>query len=437
MKRNAYNDLLEWKNAEIRKPLLLQGARQVGKTFLVREFGKKEYDDLVYLNFEQIPDLKDLFSTSLIPSELIHNISLFIGRKISAKHTLIVFDEIQNAPNALTSLKYFHEEAPEFHIIGAGSLLGVSVGKSNSFPVGKVSFMTLYPMSFYEYLIAVGEELLATSIRNKHDFSSIPTVLHEKLLKLVKLYFFLGGMPEVIQTYIQTNDTQTARKVQLDILDAYARDFSKYAAKSQAIKTSEVWNSLPYQLAKENKKFKFSDVKKKARLSTYEQTIEWLKKAGLIHVVYNIKTAKLPLSGYADHSKFKIYLMDTGLLGAMLKLTSKTIVLGDALFSGYNGAFTENFVANELIVNGDFDLYYWTSGNMAEVDFIVQRDNFIIPIEVKSGYGKNLKSLRSFQTKYHSKRIMRISPRNFMQADDFSNLPLYAISSFSESALKS
>lgn len=426
MKRSLYSKLISWKNSSNRKPLLLQGARQVGKTYLINEFGRKEYSNMIYLNFEQNPDIKTLFDNELKPEKIVNNISLYLGRKIISSDTLIFFDEIQVAPKALTSLKYFCEQAPNFHIIAAGSLLGISFGKETSFPVGKVNFMMLYPMSFIEYLHAFGEDLLAGNLLKKTDLESFPEIIHEKLLSHLRIYLYLGGMPEVLQDYLNNRDINSVRKIQNEILEAYKRDFSKYTVKSQAIKTSEIWNSIPLQLAKENKKFKYSDVQKNARSSTFEQTIEWLNKAGLINVVYNIKVPRLPLAGYIDHSKFKIYLLDTGLLGAMLNLSSNIIIKPTKLFSEYNGAFIENFIASELTSYGFKELFYWTSKSNAEVDFILQKDNNIYPVEVKSGLNRNIKSLRSYSDKYNPKLIYRFSPRNFVQQDDFINLPLYA-----------
>lgn len=426
MKRRLYDNLLSWKNSRKRKPLLLQGARQVGKTYLVSEFGQKAYKEMIYLNFEQEPDLGTLFQNKLKPDRIIDNMSLYLGRKISHTDTLIFFDEIQAVPEVLTSLKYFNEETPEYHIIAAGSLLGVSVGKQSSFPVGKVNFLMLHPMSFPEYLVAVGEELLAKKLTSIKAPEPLPDILHEKLLTLLKMYLYLGGMPEVIQDYLDNNDMASCRKVQIDILEAYQRDFSKYAEKSQTIKTSELWQSIPRQLARENKKFKYSNVRKQARSATFYQTIEWLKKTGLINVVYNISMPKLPLAGYADYSKFKIYLLDSGLLGAMLDLSSSIILKPNELFSEYNGAFIENYIASELVASSVGNLYYWTSRSDAEVDFVLQRNNDIYPLEVKSGLSRNTKSLRSYADKYNPTFIYRCSPRNFMKSGDFINIPLYA-----------
>lgn len=426
MKRNLYSELLSWKKDSKRKPLLLQGARQVGKTYLVNEFGHKEYSDYIYLNFEQNPDFETLFQNGLKPEKIIENISLYMGRKISSADTLIFFDEIQTVPRVLTSLKYFYEEVPEYHIIAAGSLLGVSIGKQSSFPVGKVNFMILHPMSFIEYLNAFGEGLLAEKLMTKKKVAPLPDILHEKLLTHLKMYLYLGGMPEVLQDYLDNRDIASVRKIQNEILEAYQRDFSKYTDRSQAIKTSELWQSIPRQLAKESKKFKYSDVRKKARAAAFEQTIEWLKKAGLIIVVYNIIVPKIPLAGYADYSKFKIYMHDTGLLGAMLNISSDIIVKSNEFFSEYKGAFIENFVASELVAVGIKNLFYWTSKSEAEVDFILQMNNNIYPLEVKSGLSRNMKSLRSYADKYHPELIYRSSPRNFTQAGNFINIPLYA-----------
>lgn len=370
--------------------------------------------------------MQTLFTGQLSPSRIIENIGLYLGYKIDIDDTLICFDEIQALPEALTSLKYFYEQAPAIHLIAAGSLLGVQVGKTGSFPVGKVNFMELYPLSFHEYLDAVGEHGLVERLLAMHQIAQLPDILHEKLLRHLKTFLYLGGMPEVVQDYLDNRDIAAVREIQLEILEAYRRDFSKYTDAQQAVKTSEVWQSAPYQLAKENKKFKYSDVREKARASTFEQTIEWLKNAGLIHLAYQLRTPKIPLSGYADYSKFKVYLLDTGLLGAMLNLTSDIILQPNALFAEYNGAFTENFAANELVKSGYEELYYWVSGSAAEVDFIVQSNNSVFPVEVKSGLSRKTKSLRSYADKYGPEKIFRLSPRNFVEDKNFVNLPLYA-----------
>ncbi len=427
MKRIAYQELLNWKNSKNRKPLILQGARQVGKTYLIHEFGKNEYKNLYYLNFEQDKNLSTLFNASLDPDKLINDISLYIGEKIDSEDSLLFFDEIQIAPRVLTSLKYFNEKAPEFHVIAAGSLLGVSIGTGSSFPVGKVNFLSLFPMSFTEYLLAAGEDLFIEKLNSIDAVIPFPDAIHEKMLYHLKLYLFLGGMPEVINNYLENRDIANARSIQKDILTAYERDFSKYTEKNQAIKTSEFWNSIPGQLAKENKKFKYSDIKKNARTNMYEQTIEWLRKAGLVHLAYNIETPKIPLSTYADFSKFKVYMNDVGLLAAKLNISSNQIVLPDTLFKEFNGAFIENFIAQELASSGQIQLFYWTSKSDAEVDFILESKNKIYPLEVKSGTSRNTKSLQSYSIKYNPDIVLRTSPRNLIQSEKFINIPLYAI----------
>lgn len=435
MERFLYKKLLAWKQDDNRKPLLLQGARQVGKTYLLKEFARREYTDCAYFNFEETPELSSLFESSLSPSILLESLSAFLGRKIEAGSTLVFFDEIQACPRAITSLKYFCENAPEFHVVAAGSLLGVSVGKATSFPVGKVNFMTLYPMSFFEYLAAIKEDLLLKLLM-EHQFSAsgsdgLVEAFHEKLTRLFKYYLYIGGMPEVVQDYINNRDIENVRRLQQEILKAYERDFSKYSTASEAIRVSEVWRSIPVQLAKENKKFKYSEVKQGGRASRFETAIEWLRKAGLIFVVYNIKAPKLPLAGYMDRSKFKIYMLDCGLLGAMLDVPSQVIILGDQLFSEYNGAFIENYVARELIGQMDSQgIYYWTSKSEAEVDFIVPVEGRIYPLEVKSGLSRKTRSLRIYADKYQPPGLYRASPRNFARDNDFTNIPLYAISLF-------
>ncbi|MBT7993574.1 MAG: ATP-binding protein [Bacteroidetes bacterium] len=426
MKRSAYNQLLEWKNDKDRKPLVIQGARQVGKTYLVNEFGRKGYKNYIYLNFEQDSNLESIFNHSLNPLEIVENIGLYLGQKITSDETLVFFDEIQVSPRVLSSLKYFQEQTPEFHIIAAGSLLGVSIGKESGFPVGKVNFMTIYPMSFNEYLIAMGEDLLVDKLEKIKSPDPLAEAIHQKLMNYFKMYLYLGGMPEVIQNYINEQDIVKARRIQNDILQSYHRDFSKYADKKQAIKISEFWHSIPRQLAKENKKFKYGEIKKNARASMFDQTVEWLSKAGLITVVYNVPTPKMPLSAFADYSKFKIFFHDVGLLAAELNVSSELILLENRIISEFKGAFIENFVAQELKSYGNNSLFYWTSKSEAEIDFIISDSAKIYPLEVKSGMNRNIKSLRSYADKYSPDRIFRLSPRNLIQSDDFINIPLYA-----------
>lgn len=422
MKRIQYKKLVAWKNEKYRKPLILQGARQVGKTWLIKEFGNNEYNNFVYLNFELYPELIALFEDNLQPDNIITNLSLYLSAKIDSEDTLICFDEIQLCPKALTSLKYFYEMAPEYHIISAGSLLGVSIGKESSFPVGKVSFLDIRPMNFQEFLVAGGDEYLASYILEHNDIND---VLHAKLENLLKQFLYIGGMPEVVQAYLIKKDIKLARKRQLEILKSYENDFSKYSDKNTSVKISEVWKSLPYQLARENKKFKYNDVKRKGRSSMYDETIHWLENAGLIHIVSQIRNAKIPLSGYEDSGKFKIYMLDTGLLCAMLKIESAIVLKPSALFSQYFGAIIENYVCKELISDSDVRLHYWQSDYQAEVDFVFQHKEEIIPLEVKSGTNRNIKGLRSFESKYKVKKIYRTSPRKYEERGKFINFPLY------------
>jgi len=428
MKRHLYEALIAWKNSSRRKPLLVQGARQVGKTYLLKEFGHQEYKNLAYFNFEQEPDLEQIFNQSMNVSYLISNLSAFFGHQISPQDTLIFFDEIQASPKAVTSLKYFCEDAKQFQVVAAGSLLGVSITRNTSFPVGKVNFLMLYPMNFIEYLEATGEKMLVKAITEKHNFEPLPDFLHNRLLHFYKFYLYLGGMPEVVQHYLNDQDVSIVRDIQKEILLAYERDFSKYTTKTEAIRISEIWQSIPMQLAKENKKFKYSDVAKGSRASRFESSIEWLRKTGLINPTYHIKVPKFPMSAYSEQDKFKIYLLDTGLLGAMLDLDSQTIAFPTKLFDEFKGAFVENFVANEL-TSGDFNkLFYWTSKHSAEIDFLVEINQRIYPLEVKSGLSRKGKSLQIYNEKYKPEKIVRISPRNFTQDQNFINVPLYATS---------
>lgn len=432
MNRSANNELISWKNlpAGERKPLIVQGARQVGKTYLIKEFAKAEFQDAVFFNFEETPDLRSLFQSSLKPEYILESLGAFAGRRIDPLTTLVFFDEIQACERALTSLKYFCEEMPGAFIIAAGSLLGVSVGRTSGFPVGKVSFLTMRPLSFFEYLDASGETLLREMLGGKKDFAPVVDAFHNRLMNAVRYYLFLGGMPAVVRNYLNHRDIQNARRIQKEILEAYGRDFAKYSTASEAIRISEIWQSIPFHLARENKKFMYSTVRKGARASTFESAVEWLRSAGLIHRASGCTTAAAPLRAHADTGKFKVYLLDTGLMGAMVDSDPSAIVSGDRILSDYCGALTENFVATELVSGSGPDLHYWRSDNIAEVDFILQKGTEILPLEVKSGMARNVKSLRVFAEKFHCPRIYRTSPRNFTLDNDCANIPLYAVSLF-------
>lgn len=424
MKRLLLEKMVKWKESSDRKPLIIQGARQVGKTWLMQEFAKLNYNSSVYLNFEEQPDLLSLFENALSADYLIEQISLFFGKDISKPGTLLIFDEIQTCPKALTSLKYFEEQRPDTHIISAGSLLGVSLNKKSPFPVGKVNFLTLHSLSFLEFLMAEGKDMLADYLENASGRTIAP-VIHEQLLELFRKYLFVGGMPAAVKAWTEGRNPERVRSIQNSIIKAYQNDFSKYSTPSEAIRIGEVWKTIPAILSKENKKFKYTDVAPSARASNYRTAIEWLEKSGLIHLSFNIKVPKLPLSGYADLSSFKTYFHDTGLLGAMLKISSKMILEKEELFNEYNGAFIENFTAAELLRSGENELFYWSSNSDAEVDFIVSAGNKIIPVEVKSGYSRRKKSLQAYSCKYAPAVLIRFSPREFDMSGNFINIPVY------------
>ncbi len=436
MKRDFYSKLLDWKQSEDRKPLIIKGARQVGKTYILKELGKKEYQYTAYFNFEEDPGLKDFFSGRLQPERILEKLSLYSDTTILPGKTLVIFDEIQNAPRALTALKYFSEDASQYHVAAAGSLLGLKVGHASPFPVGKVTFLTLFPLTFREYLEAAGKTGLRTLLDNKCDFQPLESVLHDEFTDLLKMYYFIGGMPEAVKEYIKNKDIKKVRLIQNDILTTYIQDFSKYSSKTEGIRITDAWHAIPGQLAKENKKYKYSEISRNARSRDYYEAIQWLVDAGLVYRSYNIKVPKLPLSGYREENIFKLYLFDTGLLGAMSNLSQRTIVDGNAMFSGYNGAFTENYVAQELMAGPLFqdvhikELYYWSSKSSAEVDFVVDAENELFPLEVKAGVSRRKTSLIIFGEKYSPPVLSRATLMNFKHQENLRNYPLYAVKHF-------
>jgi predicted AAA+ superfamily ATPase len=432
MKRDIYKDLMNWKNSKRRKPLILKGARQIGKTYILKVFGENEYSNTAYINFEEDPEAKILFEGKLNPQKIIEKLSLYLNIKIEPKKSLIIFDEIQECPAALTSLKYFNEEANEYHLVTAGSLLGIKMKGITSFPVGKVNFFNLFPFSYEEYLDGIGKSNLRTVLNNVNKMEPIDIIFHNELTENLKMYFFVGGMPEAILQYKKDKDFGVIREIQNEILTAYSMDFSKHPTKSEAINIMNVWNSIPTQLAKENKKFQYNNISKHAKAIKYRNSIDWLVNAGLVYRSFNVKTPKLPISAYRESNNFKLFLLDVGLLGAMLNLTTKTIVERNKLFLEYNGAFTENYVAQELIANKCKELYYWRSGNSAEVDFILSDGNNIIPLEVKSGLSKKKKSLIVYKNKYNPSKIIRTTLMNFKKDGKMYNYPLYAVSKIQE-----
>lgn len=425
MDRTAIEELIQWKERKNRKPLVVRGARQVGKTWLLKEFAKLYYEKTVYINFENNELAKRLFEQDFDIRRILRSISLMEDVDID-EQTLLIFDEIQEAPRGITSLKYFYEEAPQYQIIAAGSLLGISMHQNDSFPVGKVDFMDLYPLSFHEYLLATGNERFMNLLKKK-DWETI-ILFKEKLTILLKEYFFTGGMPEVVDSFVRNADFNEARRLQLQILDAYDRDFSKHAPISEVPRIRMVWKSIHGQLTKENKKFMYGMIKEGARAREFELAIEWLLDAGLVYKISRIKKGEMPLSAFVDFAAFKLYLLDTGLFCAMGNLPAKTLIEGNRLFSQFKGAVTEQYVLQQLIA-GKSHPYYWSSENSkGEVDFIVQQEEIIVPIEVKAEENLQSKSLRAFIKRYPALRGVRFSLSDFREQEWMTNYPLYSLS---------
>lgn len=427
MKRALWSDLLDWKKSAHRKPLILQGARQVGKTHLLKALGRLAFSHTVYLNFEETPSAKTLFDGDLVPERIIRDLKLWLGNHIQHEDTLIIFDEIQECPAALTSLKYFGEHAPQYYIVAAGSLLGVKLSGTHGFPVGKVNLLTLYPCSFFEFLQAMDKAGLYEYLQCISKKEVISEAIHLELLNLLKTYFFVGGMPEAVYRYSQTLDMIEVRKIQTDIVNTYLMDFSKHAPAQEIVKITSIWRNIPSQLSKENKKFVLSLLENKARWRKYEAPVQWLQDAGLVHASHRITVPRWPLDSYWDNHVFKLFLMDVGLLGAMVQMPSKILMEGSLLFTEFKGALTENFVAQELKANFGTSLYYWSSAGEAEVDFIVPFDTIIYPVEVKSGTNVKHKSLSIYRNKYHPSQAVRLSLLNLKSEADFLNCPLYLL----------
>lgn len=430
MKRHIFNQLQNWKRSSSRKPLILQGARQVGKTTILQSFAQSEFKQCAYVNFEQDARAQHIFEQDLKPDRIIKALALHLGMQISAENTLIFFDEIQACPNALNSLKYFCEQAKEYYVVSAGSLLGIKLSNDKGFPVGKVNFLELFPMTFFEFLEAAGKIQLAAYLSKLTQFESIDAAIHENLCDLLKVYLYVGGMPEAVKTYVETEDFTLVRQVHTEIIKAYLLDFAKHAPDHHIMKITAIWNSLPEQLAKENKKFVFSVLKSGARAREYEIALQWLIDAGLIYISHNIKTPKLPLKAYLDNNAFKIYCLDVGILGALSDLDVKILLEKYALFVEFKGAVTENFAAQALKSSGVRQLFYWTSENIAEVDFIVPFENAIYPLEVKSGTSSKKKSLLVYDQKYQPPVLNRASLMNLKKDDRFCNYPLYFLEKF-------
>ena len=428
MKRNAYNDLLAWKNSPERKPLLLLGARQTGKTWLMEEFGKNEFKNVISLNFEKKPDLSVFFENDISPPHIIKSLEHHFAVEIEAENTLIILDEIQESLRALNSLKYFCEEAPEYHIIAAGSFLGVAA--HGSFPVGKVDRITLYPLSFFEFLEGTGKERYIETIKNM-DFELI-RALSKDYEKALKTYFFVGGMPKAVASYALRENLNEARTIQNNILSDYMDDFSKHITPVNTPKVQMIWNSIPRHLSKEKKKFVYKELKDGARAYSYEDAMNWLFNTRLVYKITRTEENRLPLSSYADEKTFKLFMLDVGLFNAKSELDISAMFEQDGLYSIFNGAIAEQYVMQELITAG-FKPYYWgRDRGEAEVDFVIQWRNEIVPVEVKSGIRKKSKSLDVYRQLYNPAHTVRTTFRNFGSANGLYSIPLYMIGNIAE-----
>ena len=423
MKRFAIEKLIEWKTMRKRKPLILSGARQVGKTWLLNEFGNKHFSNTAYVNFDNNRDMQNLFEGDYDISRIIEGVQLETKQRIDPETTLIIFDEVQEAPKALTSLKYFCEKAPEYAIAAAGSLLGVASHEGVSFPVGKVDFLNLYPLCFQEYLEAVGEEGLAELLRKK-DWDLI-RAFGQKLTGLLRNYHYVGGMPEAVVEYIDSGDYNSVRRIHSQILSAYERDFSKHVPNNTVPVIKSIWGSIPSQLAREAKKFSPGVVRKGSRLSDYDTALQWLTDSGLLYKVRQISKPAVPLASYETNA-FKIYIHDVGLLATMSELDPRTLLEGNRIFQEFKGALTEQYVLQEMVSSG-INLYYWVSEGRAEVDFIFKHGMEVYPLEVKAEENLHSKSLKVYNEKYSPPVALRTSMSDYRKETWLINVPLYAI----------
>ena len=425
MRRLLINQLILWKKSEQRKPLMLKGVRQVGKTWLLKEFGKKYYENTAYFNFDEQGELKQYFETTKDVSRILQNLALINGAPIHPGRTLVIFDEIQECPAALNTLKYFRENAPEYHIACAGSLLGVRVSRRESFPVGKIEFLPVYPMTFTEFLWALGEEKLVQYIDNIDSLDPVPDIFFNQLYEKLKMYFITGGMPESVRAWAEDKDVARVQKVLRDILDAYELDFSKHAEIKDIAKLGLIWSSIPSQLSRENKKFMYRVVKEGVRAREYEDALTWLCNAGLGHKIYRNTKPSLPVSAYDDLGAFKLYAADVGLLRRLALLDPVSFGEGNRLFLEFKGALSENYILQSLVTQYEGLPRYWSSGATAEVDFTIQRGNDIIPIEVKSDENTRGKSFSLYNQKYAPLIRVRFSLRNLKKDNNLINVPMF------------
>lgn len=427
MYRTTIELLYKWKEKENRKPLIIRGARQVGKTWLMKEFAEKAYKSYVYINFDNNNQMKELFAQNLNVDRLIMGLELYTGQKIVSSETLLIFDEVQEVPKALTSLKYFNENAPSYHIVCAGSLLGIALHPGTSFPVGKVEFMDLYPMSFSEFLLAMGKEKYVKLLNSK-DYEMI-TTFKQEYINLLKQYFYVGGMPEAVVNFSLDKDFNKVREIQKRILEAYEQDFSKHAPNEVVPRIRMLWNSIPSQLTKENKKFIYGLIKEGARAKEYEMALLWLTDCGLVHQVNRVTVPNIPLKAYEDLKAFKLFVLDVGLLSCMVRLNQSTLLNGNDLFKEFKGALTEQYVLQQIKTLDNTNTYYWTNDrNRAEIDFLLDNEISIIPVEVKAEVNLQSKSLKTFRNKYSIKTSVRTSMSDYKKEEWLINLPLYAIS---------
>lgn len=426
MKRNLYNRLKQWKESKHRKPLILEGARQVGKTWLMREFGKNEYDNYIYINCENEPLAASLFDTDFDISRILRQIQSISKVRPEAGKTLIIFDEIQELRGGLTALKYFYENAPEYHVMVAGSFLGIALHQGTSFPVGKVDILTLYPFDFEEFLMAAGEEVLV-DLWHSGDVQTLNN-MSTRYVELLRQYYFVGGMPEAVSTYFTTSDQKAVRRVQQNILTAYRNDVSKHASKEETARINMVFDSIPSQLVKENKKFIFNVIKKGARAREFEVAIQWLIDCGIVYKVNRVNAVKMPLKFYEDISSFKLFLLDCGLFGCLCDAPASQILIGNSIFAEYKGAFSELFVLQQIKAKDCYGVFYWSSPSAdAELDFVVQTEDKLLPIEVKAEDNLRSRSLRSFIDRNPDLHGYRISMSAYREQEWITNIPLYAI----------
>lgn len=424
MQRRLMQSLCKWKDKKNRKPLIIRGARQVGKTWLMKEFGKKYFERTVYVSFDNNERMKNVFDIDYNVQRIISAVKIESGQRIEPENTLLIFDEIQEVPKALTALKYFCENAPEYAIVAAGSLLGVALHEGTSFPVGKVDFLNLYPMTFQEFLVAVGEEGLS-DLLDSGDYAMINS-FGGKYADLLRRYYYIGGMPEAVQVYLDTDDLKEVRQIQRRLLTYYANDFSRHAPSETVPRIQMVWNSVPMQLAKENRKFIYGAVREGARAKDFELAIQWLSDCGLIHKCFRVKKPGMPLIAYMDMPSFKLYMLDVGLLAAQGNLDARTLLEGNIVFEEFKGALTEQFIAQELAAEG-MELYYYSLENSSgEIDFVLQSGMQIIPVEVKAEENLQAKSLRYYCKKYKPETAVRTSMNGYREQDWMVNVPLYA-----------